>query len=42
MIVVEKTFFTRKTILTLDDGSQHTFNSGLSNINLLIEAIKQN
>lgn len=38
-IKLEKSFFSKKVILTLDDNSQHTFNNGMENIDLLAEAI---
>ncbi|HMJ46374.1 MAG TPA: hypothetical protein VK498_03550 [Ferruginibacter sp.] len=37
---VEKSFLAKKAILTLSDGSIHTFNYGVLNIDKVVEAIK--
>lgn len=39
---VEKSFLAKKAILTLSDGSKHTFNYGALNIDKVAEAIKSN
>lgn len=39
-IAVEKSFLAKKVILTLTDGSKHTFNYGAMNIDKLVDAIK--
>ncbi len=39
---VEKSFLSKKAIVTLIDGSQHTFNYGALNIDKVAEAIKSN
>lgn len=41
-VAVEKSFFAKKAILTLADGSRHTFNYGMLNIDKVTEAIKAN
>ena len=40
-VQVEKSFLSKKAILTLTDGSKHTFNYGAMNIDKVVEAIKQ-
>ena len=37
---VEKSFFSKKAILTLVDGSKHIFNYGALNIDKVVEAIQ--
>lgn len=39
-VSVEKNFFSKKVIITLDDNSKHTFNYGMLNIDSVAEAIK--
>lgn len=39
-ITAEKSFFAKKAVVTLDDGSKHTFNYGMLNIDPVIEALK--
>ena len=39
-INVEKSLLSKKAILTLSDGSKHTFNYGVLNIDKVVEAIK--
>jgi hypothetical protein len=39
-IQVEKSFLAKKAILTLSDGSKHTFNYGALNIDKVVEAMK--
>jgi hypothetical protein len=39
-VQVEKSFLAKKTILTLSDGSKHTFNYGVMNIDKVVDAIK--
>jgi hypothetical protein len=41
-VAVEKSFLSKKVILTLSDGSKHTFNYGALNIDKVVEAIKTN
>jgi hypothetical protein len=41
-VSVEKSFLSKKTILTLSDGSKHTFNYGALNIDKVVEAINAN
>ena len=41
-VQVEKSFLAKKAILTLSDGSKHTFNYGALNIDKVAEAIKSN
>ncbi len=41
-IEVKKSFFAKKMILTLDNGSIHTFNYGVLNIDPVAEAVKKN
>lgn len=41
-VKVEKSFFAKKVILTLDDNSEHTFNYGMLNIDPVAVAIQQN
>ncbi len=38
-VQVEKSFFAKKAILTLSDGSKHTFNYGALNIDKVVVAI---
>ncbi|MEO6777268.1 MAG: hypothetical protein ABI467_30350 [Kofleriaceae bacterium] len=38
---VQKSFFAKKVVLTLDDGSLHTFNYGMLNIDPVVAAIQQ-
>lgn len=40
-VQVEKSFLSKKAILTLTDGSKHTFNYGAMNIDKVVEAIKK-
>jgi hypothetical protein len=40
-VKVEKSFLSKKAILTLSDGSQHTFNYGALNIDKLVDAVRQ-
>ena len=39
-IQVEKSFLAKKAILTLTDGSKHTFNYGALNIDNVVDAMK--
>jgi len=39
-VQVEKSFLAKKAILTLKDGSKHTFNYGALNIDKVVAAIK--
>ena len=39
-VQVEKSFLAKKAILTLTDGSKHTFNYGALNIDKTVDAIK--
>ena len=41
-VQVEKSFLAKKVILTLADGSMHTFNYGALNVDKVAEAIKSN
>ena len=41
-VQVEKSFLAKKAILTLTDGSKHTFNYGALNVDKVAEAIKSN
>ena len=41
VVHVEKSFLAKKVILTLQDGSKHTFNYGVMNIDKLVAAIKE-
>jgi len=41
-ILVEKTLLSKKVTLTLADGSKHTFNYGVLNIDKVVEAIRSN
>lgn len=40
-VKVEKSFFAKKAILTLDDDSKHTFNYGMLNIDPVVKAIEE-
>jgi hypothetical protein len=40
-VQVEKSFLAKKAILTLSDGSKHTFNYGALNIDKVADAIKE-
>jgi hypothetical protein len=40
-VQVEKSFLSKKAILTLNDGSKHIFNYGALNIDKVVEAIKK-
>ena len=40
-VVVKKTFFAKKVLVTLDDGQTHTFNYGMMNIDPVAAAIEQ-
>jgi len=39
-VQVEKSFLAKKAIVTLSDGSKHTFNYGALNVDKVAEAIK--
>jgi hypothetical protein len=39
-VAVEKSFLSKKTIVTLSDGSKHTFNYGALNVDKVADAIK--
>jgi len=39
-VAVEKSFLSKKCILTLSDGSKHTFDYGVMNIDKMVEAVK--
>lgn len=39
-VQVEKSFLAKKAIVTLSDGSKHTFNYGALNVDKVVEAIK--
>jgi hypothetical protein len=39
-VATEKSFWSKKVILTLTDGSKHTFNYGVGNIDKLVKAIE--
>ncbi len=41
-MLVEKTMLAKKATITLLDGSQHTFNYGVLNIDKVVEAIRAN
>ncbi|HET6990089.1 MAG TPA: hypothetical protein VFJ43_02150 [Bacteroidia bacterium] len=41
-IEVKKSMFSKKVLLTLDNGSVHTFNYGMLNIDPVVEALKKN
>ena len=41
-VQVEKSFLAKKAIVTLTDGSKHTFNYGALNVDKVAEAIKSN
>ena len=41
-VAIEKSFFAKKAILTLSDGSKHTFNYGMLNIDKVVAAINKN
>ncbi len=41
-VEAEKSFFAKKAVVTLDDGTKHTFNYGMLNIDPVIAAIKAN
>ena len=41
-VQVEKSFLAKKAIVTLSDGSKHTFNYGALNVDKVAEAIKSN
>ena len=41
-VQVEKNFLAKKAIVTLTDGSKHTFNYGALNVDKVAEAIKSN
>jgi len=41
-MLVEKTLLAKKATLTLADGSKHTFNYGVLNIDKVVEAIRSN
>lgn len=36
-----KKFFSKKVMLTLSDGSKHSFNYGAMNIDKVVDAIKE-
>lgn len=40
-VKAEKSFFAKKALVSLSDGSVHTFNYGVLNIDKVIEAINQ-
>jgi hypothetical protein len=40
-VEVKKSFFAKKAIVTIDDGTQHTFNYGMMNIDPVAAAIQQ-
>jgi hypothetical protein len=40
-VQVEKNFLAKKAIVTLTDGSKHTFNYGALNVDKVVEAIKE-
>ena len=39
-VSVEKSFLAKKAIVTLNDGSKHTFNYGALNVDKVVDAIK--
>jgi hypothetical protein len=41
-IEVKKSMFSKKVLLTLDNGSVHTFSYGMLNIDSVVEAIRKN
>ncbi|MEO7924450.1 MAG: hypothetical protein ABIR30_12290 [Chitinophagaceae bacterium] len=41
-VTVEKSFLAKKAIITLSDGSKHTFNYGALNVDKVAEAIRSN
>lgn len=41
-VQVEKSFLAKKAIVTLTDGSKHTFNYGALNVDKVAEAIRSN
>jgi len=41
-VQVEKGFLAKKAIITLSDGSKHTFNYGVMNIDKVVDAIHEN
>ncbi len=41
-VQAEKSFLAKKAIITMADGSRHTFNYGALNIDKVVEAIKKN
>jgi hypothetical protein len=41
-VQIEKSFLAKKAVLTLADGSKHTFNYGVMNIDKVVEAINKN
>ncbi len=41
-VQVEKGFLAKKAIITLSDGSKHTFNYGVMNIDKVVDAIHAN
>ena len=41
-LIVEKTVLVKKAIITLSDGTKHTFNYGVLNIDKVVAAIKNN
>lgn len=40
-VKAEKSFFAKKAVLTLSDGSKHTFNYGMLNIDKVVTAINK-
>ena len=41
-VTMEKSFLSKKAIVTLADGSRHTFNYGALNVDKVTEAIRKN
>ncbi len=41
-VLVEKSFLAKKVVVTLTDGSKHTFNYGALDVDKVAEAIKSN
>ena len=41
-VQVEKSFLAKKAVITLSDGSKHTFNYGALNVNKIADAIRVN
>jgi len=41
-VQVEKSFLAKKAVVTLTDGSKHTFNYGVLNVDKVAEAIRSN